>query len=681
MSMTDFSLTPQQLAEREGFRVTPTANSAEGHLPVRDTDGLRAALAGGDIATLLMVYTQLSSDTAFLDRFAPFIRPQFQGGSSAVPEELAAELRDALFGLLTRDAPADAFPSNDMIRRMMDIYVGEHVADEFVALLREQSGLTGTQGTDTTVRQPPPEGFSILVIGAGMTGIALGAKLSEAGYEYEIIERNDEVGGTWYHTRYPGLGVDTPSHFYSFSFELNADWTRWFSRGHQNHAYLLHCAKKYGVRGRTTFRTEVVSAIWDEEAAMWDVTVRSLDTGEQQVRRVNVVMSAIGFNNRPKAIDIPGHESFQGISMHSAKWDGGADLDGKRIAVIGTGASSMQLSTTLAKVASHLTVFQRSKHWVVPNPMLNGEVPAEVRWAMRHIPHYGQWWRLYTYWNASDGLYQNVVIDPDWHMPDVSVSEPNELMRQFLLSYIDEQLGDRLDLKDKVTPDYPPGAKRLCLDAGWFDMLKQDNVELETSGIERIEPNGIVTRDGRMIEADVIIFATGYVLADMLAPMHIEGRDGQTIRQLWGHEDPRAHLGLTVPGFPNFFVLSGPNSVPQHGAGINILSEAQSNLAISCLSLMLASSGKTIEPRQDAFEAYNERLDKKLEGMIWGHHRVKSYYQNSSGRLYLSSPWRIVDMWKLTRGPDPDHYSIGGSYEPRPAVELRPAGQPKLGAA
>lgn len=656
---TDFSLTPEELAEREGFRVTPTANTAAGHLPIRDTTALRAALKAADAPTLLMVYTQLSGDETLLDRFVPHIRPLFQGGATSLPEELKAELRERLLVLLTADTPpTDVFPADASIRRMMDVYVGEHVDEQFVPLLLEQSGLKGTQGVDFAARHRPPADFKVLVIGAGMTGIALGTKLAEAGYDYEIIERNDEVGGTWYHTRYPGLGVDTPSHFYSFSFELNADWSRYFSRGHQNHAYLLHCARKFGVRDRTTFRTEVVSAIWDDADAMWDVTIRSLDGGREEKRRVNAVMSAIGFNNRPKTIDVPGHERFRGTTMHSAKWDGSVDLTGKRIAVIGTGASSMQISTTLAPVAAHLTIFQRSKHWVAPNPMLNSPVPEDVRWAMRHIPHYGQWWRLFTYWNASDGLYANVVIDPDWHMPDVSISQPNEAMRQFLLSYIDQHLADRPDLKEKVTPDYPPGAKRLCLDAGWFEMLKRDTVELETSGIEHIEETGIVTRDGRLIELDAIIFATGYVLADMLAPMHIQGRDGVTIRDLWGHEDPRAHLGLTVPGFPNLFVLSGPNSVPQHGAGINILSEAQSNLAIACLDLMLSQQGRAIEPKREAFERYNDRLDEQLERMIWGHPQVKSYYQNSKGRLYLSSPWRIVDMWKLSRKADPDDYVV-----------------------
>jgi len=294
----------------------------------------------------------------------------------------------------------------------------------------------------------------------------------------------------------------------------------------------------------------------------------------------------------------------------------------------------------------------------MPIAILNDEVPETVRWAMRYVPHYAQWWRLFTYWGASDGLYQNVRIDPDWHMPEVSTSQANEAIRQYLLSYVEQKLADRPDLKEKVVPDYPPGGKRYCMDNGWFEMLKRDNVELETGGIERIVENGVITKDGRLIELDAIVFATGYILADMLAPMHIEGRDGQTIRKLWGHEDPRAHRGLTVPGFPNFFVMSGPGSAPNHGAGINILAEMQANMVISCLDHMLVSGGRSIEPKQEAFEAYNQRHDAELKWMVWGHPKVKSYYQNSQGRLWLSSPWRLVDSWHMHRKPDPAEFHV-----------------------
>lgn len=640
-------------------QVRSTANRADDVLPIRDRARLREALAEADSPTLLMVYSHLAGGNDLLERFAPHIRPLMEGGAS-VPEPLQAELRERLYELLTREPPVPGRqPDTAEMQRLMSVYVGEPVADEFVPLVLEQSGFTRLPGQDAPRREVPPPGFRILVIGAGLTGINAGVRFAEAGYDYDIVEKNPEVGGTWYHTRYPGLAVDTPSHFYSFSFELNGDWTHWFSRGQQNQDYLVHTAHKYGVRDRVHFNTEVLSCIWNESTARWDVRLRSVLDGREELRHYSAVMTAAGFSAVPKPFNVPGHESFRGVKMHTARWDDSVALAGKRIAVIGTGASSMQVSPEMAKIASRLTVFQRSRHWVMPIANINDTIPDPVAWAMREIPHYAQWWRLQTYWNASDNLYKNVVIDPDWHMPDVSVSAANEQIRQWLLSYIDEQLADRPDLKDKVTPDYPPGAKRYCMDNGWFTMLKRDNVDLETDGIERIVENGIITRDGRLIELDVIIFATGYVHARMLSTLEIVGRGGTSIRELWGDDDPRAHRGVVVPGFPNLFVGSGPNSAPNHGGGINILAESQLHYMLGCLDLLHASDADWIEPSQEAHDAYNEALDAQLAKMIWGHPRVRSYYQNSRGRLYLSSPWRLVDYWEMTRQPDPEEFRLG----------------------
>lgn len=627
-------------------------------LPIRDHEGLREVLAGADVPTLLMVYVHLSGDTAELDHYAPYIHPQMAGGA-AVPEALAEALREKLQALLTQDPPPRPLAHDEKtLQRMMSVCVGEPVADEFVPLVLEQSGFTHIPGQDPVPYGQPPEGFRILIIGAGLTGINAGVRFAEAGYDYDIVERNPEVGGTWFHTRYPGLAVDTPSHYYSYSFELNGDWKHWFSRGQENQDYLVHTAEKFGIRKRVIFSTEVVSCTWNEKTGLWDVLTRSLADGSETLRHYNAVMTAVGFSTRPKPFNIPGHESFRGEKMHTARWDDSIDLAGKRVAVIGTGASSMQVSPEMAKIAAHLTVFQRSKHWVMPIANLNEKVPEPVCRAMREIPHYAQWWRLQTYWNASDNWYNNVLIDPEWQMPEVSVNATNEQIRQYLLGYIDEKLAGRPDLKEKVTPDYPPGGKRFCMDNGWFDMLKRENVSLETDGIERIVENGIITADGRLVELDVIIFATGYQHAKMLSTVEVTGRDGVNIRDLWGEEDPRAYYGLLVPGFPNLFVGSGPNSAPNHGGGVNILAESQIHYILACLDLMHQRGASTLEVTREAHDAYNDQLDAKLKQMIWGHPRVKSYYQNSKGRLYLSSPWRLVDYWNMTREPKPDHFLL-----------------------
>jgi len=637
--------------------VNPPADASG--LPVADVEGLKLALAQADLATLLMAYTHISHDDGLLEQFQPHIKPVMFGGN-AIPDDLAESLRGKVFDLLTAPAPASADTPlpEALMRRMLDVYTGEPVSEEYVPMLLEQSGMTGIQGVDLSQRAKPPEGFKVLIVGAGLCGIAAGVRFQEAGYDYEIIERNEEVGGTWHHTDYPGLAVDTPSHYYSYSFELNANWRHFFTRGYNNQDYLLHTARKYGVRDKVTFGHDVVSAIWDDAGKMWDVTIRSTKDGSEQTRRVNAFVTAAGFLREPKPIDIPGHESFAGISMHSATWRSDVSLDGLRIGVVGTGASSMQLSTSLAKIASQLTVFQRLKRWVMPVPHLNAEVPEGAKWAMRHIPHYAQWYRLITYWWTSDGLYPSCVIDPAWPHQGRSVSAENEQLRLRLLDYIDSELADHPELKPKVTPDYPAGGTRYCMDAGWFDMLKQDHVELETSGIDRIVENGILTKDGRLIELDAIIYATGYT-GRIITAMHIEGLGGRTIEEIWRDpEEIKAHRGMAMPGFPNLFMIGGPGSVAGHGAGVNLLAENQANMILGCFDLMAHRNARAIEVKRESFDRYNQEADEQLQRMIWNHPSIRHRHATPKGRLIGYYPWRLIKSWQDSRRPDPAEYEL-----------------------
>jgi len=637
--------------------VNPPANASV--LPVPDVAALKQALLEADTPTLLMAYTHLSHDDELLEAFRPHIRPVMFGAND-IPEELEARLHAKLIDVVTAPAPATADKPlpEPLMHRMLEVYTGEPVAPEYVPMLLEQSGMTGVQGVDLAQRAPAPEGFKVLIVGAGLCGIAAGVRFQEAGYDYEIIERNDEVGGTWYHTNYPGLAVDTPSHYYSYSFELNANWRHYFTRGYNNQDYLLHTARKYGVRDRVTFGFDVVSAVWDADGKMWDVTIRSTKDGSAQTRRVNAFVTAAGFLREPKPIDIPGHETYSGISMHSAKWQSDVSLEGLRIGVIGTGASSMQLSTSLAKIAKHLTVFQRLKRWVMPVPHLNAEVPEGAKWAMRHIPHYAQWYRLITYWWTSDGLYPSCVIDPEWPHPGRSVSAENDQLRERLLDYIDTQLADYPELKPKVTPDYPAGGTRYCMDAGWFDMLKMDHVELEDSGIERIVENGILTKDGRLIELDAIVYATGYT-GRIITAMHIEGVDGQTIEEIWRDPDEiKAHRGFMLPGFPNLFMIGGPGSVPGHGAGVNMLAENQANMILGCFDLMAKAGARAFEVKRESFDRYNDDADDQLRRMIWNHPSIRHRHATPKGRLLGYYPWRLIKAWEDSRRPDPSEYVL-----------------------
>ncbi|TWB25648.1 flavin-containing monooxygenase [Nitrospirillum bahiense] len=637
---------------------SPVPVSDARSLPIRDHDGLRQALTDANLPTLLMVYMHYTEDEGMLERFAPHIHSPYAHNPAPVPAELEQELRDRLFGLLTQSPPPVERPlSQDLMRRMMSVGVAETVDEECVPMLLEQMGFETPVPRSSVPGRAAPAGFKVLVIGCGMTGIVAGIKLAEAGYDHVIIEKNPEVGGTWYENRYPGVGVDTPSHFYSFSFEINPEWNHYHPKGHDMQDYLLRVADKYGIRDRTIFNTQVLSCVYDADLGLWHVTVRSND-GREWVIDANAVINAHGPLNRWQLPDMPGLKDFKGPAMHTAAWDTRVDLGGKDVVMIGTGASGVQLAPAIAPSVKHLTILQRSRHWVIRNPEIGRQVTEGVKFALRHIPHYKEWFRYRVYWFAGDGLFVNVVKDPNWTGSDLSVSAHNEGMRQFALSQLQAATADRPDLFEKLLPDHPIFSKRILLDDGWFDTLKRDNVTLENRAVDHIEADAVVLKDGTRLHADVLALATGFNVAKMLGSLTVIGREGADLGRIWGEDDPRSHLGVTIPGFPNFFYTVGPNSAPNHAAGQNLISEVQVNYIIECLDAVVAAGAKAIEPTRMAFDAFNERIDRRMQDMIWTHPKANSYYNNSKGRIFLSWPYRLVDYWTAMRKPDLNDFTL-----------------------
>lgn len=647
MMVTGESTGPLLEALAEGKVLLPAQPVHE----AQDPAITREKLSEADSRLLLMSLVALTGDEALLDRFAPYIQAQFGGGAKGVsqhsiPHEMEAELRERLAELLA--SPTMTHPiTAPLLRKMMSVCAGEPISVEFIPLLLEQAGFTGAQGLATGSHKQAPDGFKVAVVGAGLSGIAAGIMLGALGYDFEIFDSAPKAGGTWYLNRYPGVGVDTPSHYYSYSFEINPDWPRYFSKGDSLLAYFHRIVEKHDLERKISFSTTVKSCRWDEKARRWIVMVEN-DRGEQRTVEANAVITGISQTNTPEVPQIEGLDRFKGQIAHTARW-ADFDLKGKRVAVIGTGASSMQVCTTIAPDVAHLTVFQRTPHWILPNPMSDKEVPDGARWAMRHVPQYANWQRLITYWTGADNVYPVAVVDPNWHMPDVSVSAANEKRRQLLLNFISTELEGRPDLIEKVTPQYPVMGKRIILDAGWYKMLRRENVSLEADGIDHIEEDAIVTRDGKRIEVDAIILATGFRFRPMLATLDIVGRDGLSLAEAWKDEDPRAYLGVMVPGFPNLFVINGPNAAPNHGAGANLFSEGALNYILSLLDELACEGGSAVEPTAGAFRDYNEALDESLKRMVWNHPKASSYYLNSKRRNTVSCPWRLVDYWWMMR--------------------------------
>ncbi|MGI9295594.1 MAG: flavin-containing monooxygenase [Pseudomonadales bacterium] len=630
-----------------------------------DDATIAAALESASIPTLMMAMIHITGDTGILHgatKPQTAILGEVQGFLS---EEDKAEVRAQALEVLKayRDGgcKVSPLPARETIHAMMSFVVGEHVSAEYVPMMLEEMALDGEDARDVHWKKPVPEetkqAFHVLVIGAGMSGILAAIRLQEAGIPYTVVEKDAALGGTWNENTYPGARVDIANHFYCYSFEPNHDWRQFFAQQGELREYFERCAAKYDVYERINFNTEVTSARFDEATSIWTVTTRGQD-GESKDFSANAIISGVGQLNRPKIPDIKGLDTFQGPYFHSAHWQHEHALNGKRIAVIGTGASAFQLVPEIAKEAQRLTVFQRSPAWMFPNPNYHAYVSEGKKWLLKHVPYYARWYRFLLFWPGSDGLLPSLTVDPQWPHQERSINELNEGMRIAFTDYLHEQVGDDPELLKKVVPSYPPFGKRMLQDNGsWLAALKRDNVELVTDGIREITANGVVDNNGDEYPVEVIVFATGFHANRFLWPMEITGRSSVKLHELWG-EDPRAYLGITVPAFPNLFCLYGPSTNLAHAGSIIFNSECQVRYSLACIEALLENGLAAMECKQDVHDAFNKKLDKTLDGMVWSHPGMNSLSKNSKGRATTTSPWRLVDYWRWTRDPDLDDYEL-----------------------
>lgn len=618
----------------------------------KDVDELRANLRQADPGVLVAVLAQLTGDPAVAARFAPKIThvpdPPEQAG--VTDPETAAQLVEEVVTALRQPRRADAVPADDLdlFARIAPVALGGEVAPEYLGLLLEQGGFQPSQPVLPRTAKLPAD-FRVVVIGAGIAGITAALACADAGIEYQIIERHDEVGGTWYTTTYPGIGVDTPSAYYSLSRDINGDWSSYYPQGAEYQAYLVSVADKNEMGKHTRFGTEVEALWWDEGRRQWQVHAVGPD-GSRDVGYANVVIPAAGYLNRPRWPDLPGRETFSGVSLHSAQWDPQLDLTGKRVAIIGAGCTAVQIVDACVDQVAHLTVFQRQPHWVAPRRRASDDVPAYRRWLGTRLPYYANWVRLKSYWGTSDNNYPVILHDEQWAAEHLSISPANDVLLQICLDYIDRVFGAGSELARKVTPDFAPYGKRIIRDpGGYYAALAREHVDVEASEPARVNEAGIVTADGRQIDLDVIVYATGYHL-DFLSKVDIRGRDGKKLTDEWG-DSPRAYRGGMVPGFPNLFISSAPNYSPGHGAGHNFGVEVMVHYVMECLQLMALRDAATLEVTRRAYEDYVAHIDATMAGTVWRHTPSAHTYYRSGDRIVISFPYRLVDFWRDHRAP------------------------------
>jgi len=633
-----------------------------GDLVDASDDELREAVAAADVFALLPALAHLTGDMSLLRDDLRIPPELLLNVETAVTEEQVAAAREAAVEALIRyrDAGAPKTPSStpEELHQLIEFLVGPST-DEWYAVLREELALEGADHRAPTWHREeiaPDRQVRVAVIGAGMSGLLAAHRLRQVGCDVVILEKDRDVGGTWLENTYPGCRVDVPNTFYSYSFAQSAEWPSFFSTQPALLDYFRRFADEHDLRRTIRFEREVVEARWDEGALRWHVTTRAGD-GVEETEDFDVVVSAVGQLNRPKYPDVAGVGTFEGPAFHTARWDASVDLTGRRVGIIGTGASSAQVIPEIAPVVGELRVFQRTPPWLAPTPNYHDELPEPLRWLMTHLPDYAHWDRLWTFWRMHEGLLPAAEVDPEWPDQERSMSMLNEFVRQMLTAYIEEQFTDP-ELRAKMVPPYPPLAKRIIRDPGtWAQALQRDNVTVDTTGIEAITPTGIRTVDGVEHELDVIIYGTGFTASEFLTPMRVLGTDGVDLHERWAG-DARAYLGLTIPEFPNLFLMYGPNTNIVINGSIIYFSECEAHYLTEAVRTLLETGTRALECKPAVHDAYNERIDAANRQMVWGAAEVNSWYRNKKGRVAQNWPFSLLDYWRETRQVDPEDYLL-----------------------
>lgn len=497
----------------------------------------------------------------------------------------------------------------------------------------------------------------IAIIGSGFSGLCLGIQLTRLGIDsFTIFEKSDRLGGTWRDNTYPGAACDVPSFSYCFSFEQKTDWSRKWAPQAEILQYMEDCAKKYDLMRHIRFGTEIAGASWDEDAAVWRIRTTK---GEEVL--AEVLVAGVGQLNRPNMPKLRGAENFKGVSFHSARWRHDIDLTGKSVGVVGNAASAIQFIPQIAAKAGKVYIFQRSANWMVPRNDLAYTVEQKRRFARNPVLTRLYRWLIY---------FQHEINWPVFR----GVSFLSRRMAQAAETYMRATVTDP-KLQKALIPDYPVGGKRILISDDYYATLNRENVEVVTSGIDHLDEPAVVTKDGRTIPVDVLIYATGFESTAFLAPMAIRGRDGRLLQDEWAG-GAKAYLGISVAGFPNLFLMYGPNTNLGHNSIIFMI-ECQTNYILDCIRRLDESGASSIDLRRDVMDEFDAVQQKELEQRVWAS-TAKSWYKNEAGRITNNWSGSTIRYWWKTIRADPKLYQLKARRVPtlaedHAAAEVDPA--------
>ncbi len=481
-----------------------------------------------------------------------------------------------------------------------------------------------------------PPRSRVTIIGSGFAGLATAVRLKQEGrHDFIVLEKSHDVGGTWRDNDYPGCACDVPSNLYSFSFAPNPRWSRAFSQQAELHRYLRDTAVRLGVMPHIVFDAEVLWATWMEDDQEWEIETRA------GTIRSQFLISGAGPLSEPSYPDVPGIEDFQGTMFHSAQWNHDHDLSGERVAVLGTGASAVQFVPHVAEAARELTVFQRTPPWILPRPDRN--VPELQKRLYNTVPALQKAVRIAVYWR------QEAMLPGLVHRPGLL-----RAVEKLALAHMHWKVKDP-ELRRKLTPDYKIGCKRILIANDYYPALTRPNVSVVTESVERINPHSITTRDGREHAIDTLIFGTGFHVTDTSISDRIRGRAGETLSERW-KGSPQAYLGTSVSGFPNFFLLVGPNTGPGHTSVVFYI-ESQVAFVLDALRTVDRSRLSSIDVRREVEDDFNREIEDRMEGTVWTTGGCGSWYLDANGKNSTLWPGFSFELRWRTRKFDVAAYT------------------------
>ena len=650
------------------------------HAPATNNDSkIDAAIDALDPTMALMALIQITGDRTLLHHYwdaidgrqeelvETFVDIHAHEERPKIDPAVASEIRERLRAAVKTEKPA-VMPQIDrpMFKKMTRLLLGQDLPEMSVDVAFQHGGFT----TDTRVREAvdvPPADFKVLVVGAGMMGINAAIKLQQAGFDFTVLEAMDKVGGNWLTNTYPGAAVDTPSRIYSFSFEPNASWTQFYPRGPEFLSYLDRVTDKYNLRNRIQFDTWVEGAEWDEARKIW--AVKAVRNGKPETYECNVLIMAVGPNNNPNYPKVKNLDSFKGPVIHSAAWDHDVDLTGKKVVLVGTGCSGVQVATAIADKVGELVIVQRQPEHIIPNPQAHAPVDELERWAMEYIPFIAQWKRLQSLHSQMRDMHGMIMKDEDYAAKTGGFGPINDGMRMMCEGYLKSHFPDNPEMVELLTPNFPVFAKRPILDCGFYDTLKKPNVSIVRGELAEADESAVILADGTRIECDVLLLSTGYNL-HFGRQFDIRGTGGKTLKDAFDPH-PFSYEGILITGFPNFVFLGAPYSylVANHA----VVSEQQTHYIIELLQWMVDDHLSSFDVSRQATDAFIDDVDTNLAKTAWVQcGSAHGYYRDKGGdgqkKVILAIPRHNSRIWHDLRSPRQEDFNVTRKDDAAPAA-------------